>query len=124
MEILTDLKEIGDLSMRFKTDIKSGGSLFTDLNGHTIQQHKYKEKLKLQVFSRRFITRGALYPISPTSEMNMILSKLIKFSPCSPYLLTRNITRVTSSRCPLRHLSKIQRLGSQYSVLNLTVWLR
>ena len=81
MEILTDLKEIGDLSMRFKTDIKSGGSLFTDLNGHTIQQHKYKEKLKLQVFSRRFITRGALYPISPTSEMNMILSKLNKFSP-------------------------------------------
>ncbi|XP_063674233.1 alpha-mannosidase 2x-like [Bolinopsis microptera] len=34
--------------MRFKTDIKSGGSLFTDLNGHTIQQHKYKDKLKIQ----------------------------------------------------------------------------
>ncbi|KAL5257794.1 hypothetical protein ACHWQZ_G012658 [Mnemiopsis leidyi] len=48
LEILTDLRLIGDLSMRFKTDISSGGSLFTDLNGHTIQQHKYKEKLKIQ----------------------------------------------------------------------------
>ena len=51
LEILSDLKDTGDLAIKFKTDLKSGDSIFTDLNGHTIQQHKFKEKLKTQVCS-------------------------------------------------------------------------
>lgn len=58
LDILTDLQQFGDLSLRFKTDINSRDSLFTDLNGHTIQQHKYKEKLHIQVCE--FLLRSTL----------------------------------------------------------------
>lgn len=49
LEMLSELKNSGDLVIRFQTDIQSGDSLFTDLNGHTIQHHKFKAKLKTQV---------------------------------------------------------------------------
>ena len=48
LEILSNLQENGDMVLRFKTDISNGDSLFTDNNGHTIQHHKYKEKLRIQ----------------------------------------------------------------------------
>ena len=45
---MTDLKDYGDLAIRLKTDVKNGDSVFTDLNGHTIQHRKFKKKLPAQ----------------------------------------------------------------------------
>ena len=58
LEILTNLQEDGDLALRFKTDIVNQDSLFTDNNGHTIQQHRYKEKLH---------TQGNFFPMPSTA---------------------------------------------------------
>ena len=55
---MSDLKDSGDVTIRFKTDIKSGDSLFTDLNGHTIQHRKFKEKLH---------TQGNFFPMPSTA---------------------------------------------------------
>ena len=49
MELLTTLNRFGDMVMRFETDIKNNRTLFTDLNGHTLQEHRYKDKLFTQV---------------------------------------------------------------------------
>jgi len=56
--MMSDLKDYGDLAIRFKTDIKSGDSIFTDLNGHTIQQHKFKKKHH---------TQGNFFPMPSTA---------------------------------------------------------
>ncbi|XP_063675367.1 alpha-mannosidase 2x-like [Bolinopsis microptera] len=58
LKMMSDLKDYGDLAIRFKTDIKSGDSIFTDLNGHTIQQHKFKRKL---------LTQGNFFPMPSTA---------------------------------------------------------
>ena len=58
LKIMSNLRDSGDLSVRLKTDVKSGDSIFTDLNGHTIQQHKYKSKLH---------TQGNFFPMPSTA---------------------------------------------------------
>ncbi|KAL5259635.1 hypothetical protein ACHWQZ_G009923 [Mnemiopsis leidyi] len=58
LQTMVDLRNSGDLAIRFKTDIASGDSIFTDLNGHTIQQHKYKSKLH---------TQGNFFPMPSTA---------------------------------------------------------
>lgn len=58
LNIMSNLRDSGDLSIRLKTDIKSGDTIFTDLNGHTIQQHKYKSKLH---------TQGNFFPMPSTA---------------------------------------------------------
>ena len=45
MEMVTNLRTEGNLVVRFNTGIKSGDSVFTDLSGHTVQQHRFKSKL-------------------------------------------------------------------------------
>ena len=49
MELLTTLTIFGDMVMRLQTDIKNNRTIFTDLNGHTLQEHRYKDKLFTQV---------------------------------------------------------------------------
>ena len=58
VQLVSDLKDSGDLGIRFKTDIKSGDSIYTDLNGHTIQQHRFKKKL---------LTQGNFFPMPSTA---------------------------------------------------------
>lgn len=57
LEILSDMRDYGDLSLRLKTDINNGDSIYTDLNGHTVQQHRYKAKLT---------TQGNFFPVPTT----------------------------------------------------------
>ena len=58
LQTMVDLKNSGDLAIRFKTDIESGDSIFTDLNGHSVQQHKFKSKLH---------TQGNFFPMPSTA---------------------------------------------------------
>ena len=48
IEIVSDLRTPGDLSLRFNAELNSGNSIFTDLNGHNMQHHKFQAKLHTQ----------------------------------------------------------------------------